>query len=196
MLQFLLALLRDTLKDELNEHHKRRHAAVYVLYFRVFFAFVCESGDTAVKVRNEDMHSSVGSSSPSMVVFGLLGDTSKEDQQQRRAVKGRHLVVDTFKEDLKRRHANNVLAAIEARSGQKQQTNNFIFLRQAMNQARRSQDLMMSQIENQPGGFNALRRLYTVRCHFFVFFCIWRWQGYAINFLATGADFFVLSLHS
>lgn len=32
-----------------------------------------------------------------------------------------------------------------------------------MNQARRSQDLMMSQIENQPGGFNALRRLYTVR---------------------------------
>lgn len=34
---------------------------------------------------------------------------------------------------------------------------------QAMNQARRSQDLMMSQIENQPGGFNALRRLYTVR---------------------------------
>ncbi|CAN0524991.1 unnamed protein product, partial [Ectocarpus sp. 8 AP-2014] len=35
---------------------------------------------------------------------------------------------------------------------------------EAMNQARRSQDLMMSQIENQPGGFNALRRLYTVRC--------------------------------
>eukprot|EP00752_Nemacystus_decipiens_P005685 g5145.t1 len=32
---------------------------------------------------------------------------------------------------------------------------------EAMNQARRSQDLMMSQIENQPGGFNALRRLYT-----------------------------------
>ena len=35
-------------------------------------------------------------------------------------------------------------------------------LRQALNQARRSQDLMMSQIENQPGGFNVLRRLYTV----------------------------------
>lgn len=34
---------------------------------------------------------------------------------------------------------------------------------EAMNQARRSQDLMMSQIENQPGGFNALRRLYNVR---------------------------------
>lgn len=40
----------------------------------------------------------------------------------------------------------------------------YFFLCQALNQARRSQDLMMSQIENQPGGFNALRRLYTVRC--------------------------------
>ena len=30
----------------------------------------------------------------------------------------------------------------------------------AMQQAMRSQDLAMSQIENLPGGFNALRRMY------------------------------------
>ena len=30
----------------------------------------------------------------------------------------------------------------------------------AMDQAMRSQDLAMSQIENLPGGFNALRRMY------------------------------------
>ena len=31
---------------------------------------------------------------------------------------------------------------------------------QAMQEAMRSQDLAMSQIENLPGGFNALRRMY------------------------------------
>jgi hypothetical protein len=30
----------------------------------------------------------------------------------------------------------------------------------AMNQAMRSQELAMSQVENMPGGFNALRRMY------------------------------------
>lgn len=32
-----------------------------------------------------------------------------------------------------------------------------------MNQARRSNDLQMSQLERSPEGFNALRRLYAVR---------------------------------
>ncbi|CAB1110462.1 unnamed protein product [Ectocarpus sp. CCAP 1310/34] len=68
---------------------------------------------------------------------------------------------------------------------------------EAMNQARRSQDLMMSQIENQPGGFNALRRLYTARC-IFVLFCSAPRDGRDVRkkFLATGADLFVLSLNS
>lgn len=41
----------------------------------------------------------------------------------------------------------------------------------AMQQAMRSQDLAMSQIENLPGGFSALRRMYEeVKTFFFSLF--------------------------